>query len=157
MSTERRITEQGLKQISSGLLPVGTVLLSSRAPIGYIAITELPLAINQGFMALIVDERLSNLYLWQWLVAHLDEVKGLANGTTFLEVSKANFRPMLIGVPPEGLMRSWTECAESEYRLIVARERESQTLTTLRDKILPRLLSGEVRVRDAEALVGEPV
>ncbi|MHB1526641.1 MAG: restriction endonuclease subunit S [Candidatus Dormibacteria bacterium] len=152
MDTERRITKQGLKQISSGLLPVGTVLLSSRAPIGYIAVAELPLAVNQGFIALLVGERVSNLYLWQWLVAHLDEVRCRANGTTFLEVSKANFRPMLIAVPPEGLMRSWNESVSSEYRLIVAREREIQRLTTLRDTLLPALLSGEVRVRDAERL-----
>lgn len=157
LDTERHITELGLQQISSGLLPVGTVLLSSRAPIGYLAIAEVPLAVNQGFIALVAGGRVSNLYLWQWLRSHLDEVISRANGTTFLEVSKANFRPMPIEVPPEGLMRSWTASAATQYRLIVAKEQESGRLTQLRDTLLPKLLSGELRVRDAEALAEEAV
>jgi len=56
LETERRVTEAGLRQISSGLLPVGTVLLSSRAPIGYLAIAQIPVAINQGFIAMV----------WRW-------------------------------------------------------------------------------------------
>ena len=139
------------------MLPVGTVLLSSRAPIGYLAITEVPLAVNQGFIALVAGGRVSNLYLWQWLRFHLDEVISRANGTTFLEVSKANFRPMPIEVPPEGLMRSWTASAATQYRLLVAKEQESVRLTQLRDTLLPKLLSGELRVRDAESLVEEAV
>ena len=157
LDTERHITELGLQRISSGLLPVGTVLLSSRAPIGYLAITEVPLAVNQGFIALVAGGRVSNLYLWQWLRFHLDEVISRANGTTFLEVSKANFRPMPIEVPPEGLMRSWTASAATQYRLLGAKEQESVRLTQLRDTLLPKLLSGELRVRDAESLVEEAV
>ena len=153
LDTDRCITERGLGEISSGLLPVGTVLLSSRAPIGYLAIAEVPVAINQGFIALVAGERLSNLYLWQWLRAHMDDVKSRSNGTTFLEVSKGSFRPMLISVPPEELMGSWTASALPQYRLIVAMERESRALVSLRDILLPKLLSGELRVREAEALV----
>ena len=65
VDTERRITEFGLQQISSGLLPKGTVLLSSRAPIGYLALAEVPLAINQGFIAMICGLELSNHYVLQ--------------------------------------------------------------------------------------------
>jgi len=157
LETERCITELGLQQISSGLLPAGTVLLSSRAPIGYLAIAEVPVAVNQGFIALVASERLSNLYLWQWLKTHLDEVKSRANGTTFLEISKANFRPMPIPVPPEHMVRSWTESANTQYRLIVAKERESRALARLRDLVLPKLLSGEIRIRGAQTLVGVAV
>lgn len=59
-NTERKITEKGLSQISSGLLPIGTVLLSSRAPIGYLAITEIPIAINQGYIAIVCNKVISN-------------------------------------------------------------------------------------------------
>ena len=58
LETDRRITDAGVQRISSGLLPVGTVLLSSRAPIGYLAITEVPTAVNQGFIAMICRKRL---------------------------------------------------------------------------------------------------
>ncbi len=63
LDTERRITDAGLAQISSGLLPTGTVLLSSRAPIGYLAVAEIPVAINQGFIAMKPKESVSNLFL----------------------------------------------------------------------------------------------
>jgi type I restriction enzyme S subunit len=157
LDTERCITELGLQQISSGLLPKGTVLLSSRAPIGYLAIAEVPVAVNQGFIAIIAKERLSNLYLWQWLQAHMDEVKARANGTTFLEVSKASFRPVLIAVPPSDAMNSWTNWAAPQYQLIVEREQESRILARLRDALLPKLLSGELRVREVEPLVEDAV
>jgi len=155
--TERRITELGLRQISSGLLPRGTVLLSSRAPIGYLAIAELPVAVNQGVIALVPSERLPGLYLWQWLSHNLHEVMTRANGTTFLEVSKTNIRSMPIAVPPEKDLEGWVEIAEPMYRLLFAREIENKELVEVRDTLLPKLLSGELRVRDAEPLVEEVV
>ena len=153
LSTDRRITELGLGQISSGLLPVGTLLLSSRAPIGYLAIGELPVAINQGIIAVVPGGRLPVLYLWQWLLYNMDSVKERANGTTFLEISKSNFRSMLIPLPPMSLVEGWMEFARALYGLLVSMERETQALIALRDTLLPKLMSGELRVRDAEHLV----
>jgi type I restriction enzyme S subunit len=152
VDTERRVTHRGLEQISSGLLPIGTVLLSSRAPIGYLAIAEIPVAVNQGFIALIPGQRVSSLFLWQWLAHHLDDVKARANGTTFLEVSKANFRPMPVALPSEDEMRHWSDGAEPMYRLIVSKEQETSVLTKLRDSLLPALLSGALRVNAAETI-----
>ena len=153
LSTDRRITELGLGQISSGLLPVGTLLLSSRAPIGYLAIAELPVAINQGIIAVVPGGRLPVLYLWQWLLYNMDSVKERANGTTFLEISKSNFRSMLVALPPKLLVDGWMEFAGPLYGLLVSMERETQALIALRDTLLPKLMSGELRVRQAESLV----
>ena len=91
LSTERQISDAGLAQVSSGLLPAGTVLLSSRAPIGYLAINEVLVAINQGFVAMLPKESVSNLFLLMWASAFHDEIVSRANGSTFLEISKANF------------------------------------------------------------------
>jgi type I restriction enzyme S subunit len=66
LDTERRITNAGLAQIGSGLLPAGSVLLSSRAPIGYLAIAMVPTAINQGFIGMVCERRLSNVFAWLW-------------------------------------------------------------------------------------------
>lgn len=155
--TERSITEQGLQQISSGLLPRGTVLLSSRAPIGYLAIAEVPLAINQGFIALNSLGAVPNLYLWQWVAHHMAEIKDRANGTTFQEISKANFRPIGFDVPPAMVIDRWMNVAEPLYQLVVKLEHETSILATLRDTVLPKLMSGELRVRDAERLVEDAV
>lgn len=82
LTTERKITDEGVRQISSGILPKGTLLLSSRAPIGYLAISQIPVAINQGFIA-IQGKTLSNLFLLHWLTENMEAVKSRSNGSTF--------------------------------------------------------------------------
>lgn len=153
LNTERLITEKGLQQISSGLLPKGTVLLSSRAPIGYLVISEVPVAINQGFIAMICDQGLSNQYILYWAKENMEIIEGRANGTTFLEISKRNFRPIPILIPPENVLQLFNKQAEELYQRIVSNLMQSLTLAAIRDVLLPKLLSGEIRVKDAERFV----
>ena len=154
LETERRITDAGLAQISSGLLPVGTVLLSSRAPIGYLAIAEIPVAINQGFIAMKPKKDISNLFVLFWTSFAHDEILSRANGSTFLEISKTNFRPIPLVVPSDNVMRTFDKMVRVFYERIVTNEHEIQNLSTLRDTILPKLIFGELRVPDAKKLVG---
>jgi type I restriction enzyme S subunit len=155
LDTERRLTVGGVAQISSGLLPIGTVLLSSRAPIGYLAIAEAPVAINQGFIAMKPADGVSNIFLLRWIAASHDEIVSRANGSTFLEISKSNFRPIPAVRPTQDVMNSFHERAFPLFRRVVACERESRTLATLRDTLLPKLLSGEIRIPEAEQTVEE--
>jgi len=153
LDTERKITDAGLAQISSGLLPRGTVLLSSRAPIGYLAIAEVPVAVNQGFIAMKPRQGTSNLFLMRWARAAHDEIVSYANGSTFLEISKANFRPIRTVVPSRTVMETFDRLSQPLYRKVVEHERESRSLAALRDALLPKLISGEIRVGHAERLV----
>lgn len=152
LDTERRITAAGLSQIGSGLLPQGTILLSSRAPIGYLAVAEIPVAINQGFIAMTPKIETSNLFLLLWASVAHEEIVRRANGSTFLEISKTNFRPIRVVTPPSGVMHRFEELARPFYERIVACERESRSLAALRDTLLPKLISGEVRVEKAEKI-----
>jgi type I restriction enzyme S subunit len=149
LDTERRITDAGLSQVGSGLLPKGTVLLSSRAPIGYLAVTELPVAINQGFIAMVAKADTSNLFLLLWASVAHEDIVSRANGSTFLEISKANFRPIPVVAPPAQVMLAFEKQARPLYQRIFASARESQSLAALRDSLLPRLISGELRMRRA--------
>ena len=155
LDTDRKITDAGLAKISSGLLPVGTVLLSSRAPIGYLAIAEVPTAINQGFIAMKCDGALPNVFVLPWCRESMDAIVGNANGSTFQEISKNNFRPLRVVVPSDPVLTSFTRLAVSLYRQLAENERESRSLAQLRDTLLPKLISGEVRVPDAEQILGE--
>jgi type I restriction enzyme S subunit len=146
-----------LAKISSGLLPIGTVLLSSRAPIGYVAIAEVPTAINQGFIALICDGRLSSVFVWQWIMANIEPILQNANGSTFQEISKANFRPLAVTIPDLRLLGAFENVALPVYQRIRSNDLESRTLSQLRDLLLPKLMSGEIRLHEAEKLVGEGV
>jgi type I restriction enzyme S subunit len=157
LDTERKITDAGLAQISSGLLPNGTVLLSSRAPIGYLAIAEVPVAVNQGLIAMKPRRGTSNLFLLRWASAAHEEIVSHANGSTFLEISKANFRGIRTVAPDASVMKAFDRLARPLYRKVVENESESRTLAALRDALLPKLISGELRVKDAEKLVSQSV
>jgi type I restriction enzyme S subunit len=153
-NTGRRISSAGLAKITSGLLPAGTVLLSSRAPIGYLAIAQEPVAINQGFIALRPTATFSGAYLYLWCKANMEAILANANGSTFQEISKKNFRPITSAVPDDGsACRAFGEIAESIFARIVSAAAENRTLAETRDYLLPRLMSGEVRVGEAGPLV----
>jgi type I restriction enzyme S subunit len=147
LDTERRVTDAGLAQISSGLLPAGTVLLSSRAPIGYLVISQVPVAVNQGFIAMICDKALPNYFVRLWAQDNMDAIVANANGTTFLEISKKNFRPLPVTVPPKPVLDEFVRRVEPLHRRMVLNLEESRTVAALRDALLPKLLSGAVRVR----------
>jgi type I restriction enzyme, S subunit len=150
LDTDRKITDAGIDKISSGLLPVGTVLLSSRAPIGYLAIAEVPTAINQGFIAMKCDGILPKVFVLFWCGENMNVILGNANGSTFQEISKSNFRPIPVVVPPEPILKAFQERTGPLYRHVVENERESKALAQLRDTLLPKLISGDLRIADAE-------
>lgn len=147
--TGRRISSSGLAKINSGLLPVGTVLLSSRAPIGYLAIAQAPAAINQGFIALKPTADFGSSYLYLWCKANMEAILANANGSTFQEISKQNFRPIASALPGDGAMtRAFDGIVEPMIARIVSAAAENRTLAETRDYLLPRLMSGEIRVGD---------
>ena len=151
LDTERKITDAGLEKISSGLLPTGTLLLSSRAPIGYLAISEEPVAINQGFIGIPPSDGISNQFLLHWCNVFHEEIINYANGSTFLEISKGSFRDIPISIAGEAVIDAFDRQARPLHGRIVANERESCTLAAQRDALLPGLVSGEVRVQRSPA------
>jgi len=155
MDTNRKVSTAGLKKISSGTLPKGTLLLSSRAPIGYLAITQIPTAINQGFIAMPPGGELPPAYLLFWTQWNMDSIKQKANGSTFMEISKSAFRPIKLCVPPEKIVTAFVSIAEPLLERIAANEAQRTQLTQLRDTLLPRLISGKLRLPDAQTLIEE--
>ncbi|MEZ5305529.1 MAG: restriction endonuclease subunit S [Pyrinomonadaceae bacterium] len=144
LKTERKITDEGVRQISSGVLPQGTLLLSSRAPIGYLAISQVPVSINQGFIA-IQGKDVSNLYMLFWLKENMESVKSRANGSTFQEISKSSFREVEIAVPMNSVRERFETFAIPIFEKIVTNEIESENLAEIRNSLLPRLISGRIR------------
>lgn len=155
LNTERRITDVGLAKISSGLLPTGSLLLSSRAPIGYLVIARRPVAINQGFIGIRETSTVSGIEAYHWCVENMELIHANANGSTFQEIAKKNFRPLPYVLAPEPVRQAFNDQAGSYFSRIANFSEENQTLATLRDSLLPRLMSGELRVGDARAQVEE--
>lgn len=152
LSTERQLSSLGLSKISSGLLPIGTLLLSSRAPIGYLALTRIPVAINQGYIAIPPGGELSPLYLLFWCRQNMEGIKGRANGSTFMEISKKAFRPIPALVPSAETLEVFAGIAEPLFERLADNERQAQTLAQIRDTLLPRLISGQLRLPETEAI-----
>lgn len=144
--TERCITKKGLSQIGSGLLPIGTVLLSSRAPIGYLAISDIPTAINQGYIAIICNGNISNLFMYLWCKANMEDIKNAGNGSTFEEISKSNFKALKLRIPPTEKLKNFNATAESIFQKIKTNQQQIGTLEKTRNILLPKLMSREVRV-----------
>lgn len=97
---ERNITDAGLSGSSANLIPAGSVLMSSRAPIGYVAIANNELSTNQGFKSINCDECIClNEYIYYWIKSNIEYIKSKANGSTFKEISGSSFKNLDVDVP----------------------------------------------------------
>jgi type I restriction enzyme S subunit len=145
LDTERKITKEGVSQIGSGILPKGTLLLSSRAPIGYLAISNVPISINQGFIAINAKE-LSNLFMLHWLKENMETIISRANGSTFLEISKTSFKDIELVIPDTQTATRFEEIVSPIFEQIKNNNQQTATLAAVRDALLPKLMSGEIIV-----------
>ena len=147
--TERQLTDAGLEKVSSGLSPKGSVLMSSRAPIGYLAIASEPVAVNQGFIVLRPTKAFPTCFAKLWCEANMETIEANANGSTFQEISKKNFKPILAIVPSASVLEVFSRKADLLFGKIKVNEHENQTLAEIRDLLLPKLMSGEIQLKDA--------
>jgi len=152
LDTERKVSDAGLARISSGLLPVGTLLMSSRAPIGYLSLSLVQVAINQGYIAMPPGGRLPPEYMYFWCKLNMDAIKGRANGSTFMEISKKAFRPIPALLPSPEVVNRFHDFATTVFSRITANERQARALSELRDTLLPRLISGKLQLPELQAL-----
>ena len=98
---ERNITEKGLASCSTQMMPKNSVLFTSRAPIGYIAISANPVCTNQGFKSIVPNENTDYLFLYYLLKFNKDRIESLGSGTTFKEVSGTTMKNIVVTVPKE--------------------------------------------------------
>ena len=99
-NTERKITEAGLKNSSAKMLPVNSIILSSRAPIGHLAITKKEISTNQGCKGLIPSNKILPMFLYYFLKQSVELLNSLGSGTTFKELSSKKLSDVEIPVPP---------------------------------------------------------
>lgn len=140
------ITQEGLTHSSAQLMPTNSIVFSSRAPIGYIAISLGEIATNQGFKSLVPLERHWTEFLYQYLCYNRYIIEGLGTGSTFKEVSGSVMKNISLCFSSSEILKAFeqeTEIINSKQKIIM---KEIQTLTELRDTLLPRLISGKIRV-----------
>lgn len=153
--TRRRITEAGLDNCASPLYPAGSIFMTSRATIGAFAIPQVPMAVNQGFIVVVPPDEEHTMWLFHEMRDRVDEMRSLANGSTFLELSRKNFKAMPARLPTRVALKEFARKVIPLHQMAAAATAESATLISLRDTLLPELLSGRLQVRDAEKVVEE--
>lgn len=121
--TERHITELGVEKASLKELPVGTVLLSSRAPIGKVAITKTPMFCNQGFKNLICSDQVLNEYLYRYLRANTARLQSCGRGATFKELSKKDVENIILPLPSISCQKNIVSKLESIDNVILCLNR----------------------------------
>jgi len=152
-ATSRTITEVGLSACASELYPEGSILMTSRATIGAFALAQVPTAVNQGFIVVQPNDPQLHFWIFHEMRSRVDEFISLANGATFLELSRGNFKKFKVRTASPDIMHSFNEIAMGLHRAARGALLENKTLATTRDALLPQLMSGKLRVRDAEAVV----
>ena len=145
---ENDITELGLKNSSASIMPEGTVLFSSRAPIGYIAIAAGEVTTNQGFKSVIPRPAIGTPFVYYFLKNALPTIEGMASGSTFKEVSGSTMKIVPAFIPDDETLARFTEFCSPIFEQQQMLERQNQSLATLRDSLLPKLMSGEIDVSD---------
>jgi type I restriction enzyme S subunit len=155
-STARRITDAGLAMCSSAVYPVDCILMTSRATIGAFALAKVPTAVNQGFIVAQARDPRAQFWLFHEMRSRVDDFMAHANGATFLELSKSRFKAMQVMWPGEpGVFQEFARRVTPLHDRAYAATVESRHLATLRDTLLPHLMSGRITVRDAEKAVEE--
>ena len=143
---ENDISELGFSKSSTKKMPAGTVLFSSRAPIGYIAIAQNELTTNQGFKSVIPNENIGTSYVYFLLKNLLPTIEGMASGSTFKEISGAGMKSVPTVMPDVNIIQLFNNFCEPIFKEQEILEAENRRLSALRDSLLPKLMSGEIDI-----------
>ena len=153
LKTQFQLTDKGVSKVSSGQLSPGAVLISSRAPIGYLVITNIPVTINQGIIAMLKQAQFSELFLFCWAKCNMNEMLLRANGSTFLEINKKNFRNIPFLVPSKDILTAFNNLTNEFIMRITSCSKEIQSLRFFRDNLFSKLLAGEIRIQKTDKIL----
>ena len=144
---ENDITEIGYRNSSAKKIPAGSVLFSSRAPIGYIAIANNEVTTNQGFKS-VIPTKAGTCFIYLFLQLYKKYIESLATGSTFKEASGALMKSLKLKIPPQSIFENFEFKLNPLFSQQCVLESEIDHLSQLRDTLLPRLMSGELEIKD---------
>ena len=146
LDSEKKITEAGLANSSAKLVPPETILMTSRASIGFFALMDKPACTNQGFISVLPKQDSARMFLLFNLLDRVEEMIGLATGATFKELSKKTFRALPVLWPTDALLKFYEDKTYPLIQQVRLIKKQNQELTKARDRLLPKLMSGQLDV-----------
>lgn len=147
---ESDITPAGLQNSSAVIMPRGTVLFSSRAPIGYIAIAKNEITTNQGFKSVVPHPHIGTAFVYCFLKHNLPKIESMASGSTFKEVSGSVMKAIPAVIPAKEVLMNFSTITQPLFDQQELLEAENQKLAQLRDALLPKLMSGELDISEVQ-------
>lgn len=148
-------SENGVNNASLRKLPKSIVLLSSRAPIGYMAIARQDLTTNQGFKSFVPNNGYSTEFIYYLVEISMKIIKQNASGSTFKEISAGVLKSISVYLPEKDILKTFKEKVEPIFKRQDLLELENQKISELRDWLLPMLMNGQVLVGGVEGKVKE--
>ena len=146
LSSEKKITKEGLDHSSAKMLPAETILMTSRASVGFFGICDFEVCTNQGFISCVPFDNNFQMYLLYNLMNRVEEIRIKAGGSTYLEISKSVFRNFDIICPKDDLICLFQKEAHQLLERMRMICKQIRLLTEARDRLLPKLMSGEITV-----------
>lgn len=149
-NSEKNINKVGLKHSSARLFPPYSLMMTSRATVGELSINTMEASTNQGFITCIPNEKLSTYYLYFWIKMNKEYIISLASGSTFREINKSTFRALNIIIPSNKVLSTYNSLLKPIFKQIETLQAQNKELIEIRDSLLPKLMSGKIRVNIPE-------
>lgn len=146
LNSEKSISDSGLNNSSAKMIPAGSILMTSRASVGFFGINRFAASTNQGFINIVANDPALRMYLLQNLMWRVEEIRSHAGGATYKEISKGRFRALPILVPPLSLAGEFEDQMTLLHAQVETLHIANQQLTRARDLLLPKLMSGAIAV-----------
>ncbi len=149
LDTEKKITVLGLQNCSAKLLPEMTTIISARGTVGKVAITGIPMAMNQSCYALRPKQQCGEAFVYFSTLRFVEHLQRIAHGAVFDTITRDSFKQLTTCLPPDEVIIGFAEIANPLLERIRANGQQAFTLANLRDALLPRLISGQLRIKEA--------
>ncbi|MBZ4020847.1 hypothetical protein CKO11_00040 [Rhodobacter sp. TJ_12] len=152
-NTEKTITERGVAESSVRMIDAGTTIISARGTVGNIAMAARPMTFNQSCYALRAVEPVGDIFVYLATERMVERLKAMAHGSVFSTITRATFESLNFAWAGEDVFTAFERLIEPMFELIKANGQENQTLAATRDLLLPKLMSGDLRLTGAEDVV----
>ena len=146
IDTARQISKEGLAQSSAKMVPAKTILMTSRASVGFFGMMFEAVSTNQGFINIIPNDEKARYYLLFNMMERVNEIRSRAGGSTYKEISKSKFREMNILMPESSLLDSFHKIVDPIFETTLSLQKQNKALTRARDLLLPRLMDGRIEL-----------
>ncbi|MGV0998870.1 MAG: restriction endonuclease subunit S [Fluviibacter sp.] len=157
VETEKSITQTGLDTSSARLVPKGTTIISARGTVGNLAIAGRDMAFNQSCYGLRGVGGAGDCFVYLVALQMVSQLKSMAHGSVFSTITRQTFDAIQQPVTPLAVLQEFEKSVAPWFEAILSNVKESRSFAELRDTLLPKLISGELRVLDAERIAGSTV